>query len=139
MQDWQPQNRTQHGGRSPWDRRYDAAIKTDPEKKRKARERGRRWAIKKKYGLSEEELTALLDACGMVCEICKQPLALFAEKGENRWRAMSIDHDHSSNAVRGILCNYCNVALGNMQDSPELLRAAAAYLERTIIKLIKTG
>lgn len=39
------------------------------------------------------------------------------------------DHDHASGAPRGILCRNCNLAIGNMVDSPERLRAAADYLE----------
>lgn len=41
------------------------------------------------------------------------------------------DHDHATGKPRGILCRTCNLALGNMRDKPELLRAAAAYLERS--------
>lgn len=43
---------------------------------------------------------------------------------------MHVDHDHNTGHIRGILCQACNVTLGKMNDSPELLRAAAAYLEK---------
>lgn len=39
------------------------------------------------------------------------------------------DHDHETGRARGILCRNCNLAIGNMRDNPERLRAAAAYLE----------
>lgn len=51
------------------------------------------------------------------CAICKSTAQLVG------------DHDHETGAPRGILCRNCNLALGNMFDSPERLRAAAAYLE----------
>lgn len=40
------------------------------------------------------------------------------------------DHDHATGKPRGILCRNCNLAIGNMFDSPARLRAAADYLER---------
>lgn len=40
-----------------------------------------------------------------------------------------MDHDHITGALRGLLCNFCNRALGNMRDNPVALRQAADYLE----------
>lgn len=40
------------------------------------------------------------------------------------------DHDHDTGKPRGVLCRPCNLAIGNMRDRPDLLRAAADYLER---------
>lgn len=44
-------------------------------------------------------------------------------------RNMHIDHDHTTNRVRGLLCINCNAALGNVNDSIERLEALIAYLQ----------
>ena len=40
-----------------------------------------------------------------------------------------VDHCHTSNEVRGILCLKCNMALGNFKDSIENLQNAIKYLK----------
>jgi hypothetical protein len=52
------------------------------------------------------------------CEICGAPAA-------------GLDHDHETGKGRGWLCSPCNSGIGQFHDNPQLLRAAAAYLERT--------
>jgi hypothetical protein len=49
---------------------------------------------------------------------------------------LSVDHDHKSGKVRGLLCNWCNRALGKFVDSPIRLRKAAEYLENYSLKLV---
>ena len=39
------------------------------------------------------------------------------------------DHCHDSGTWRGWLCDHCNVALGMVDDNPELLRLMADYVE----------
>lgn len=41
-----------------------------------------------------------------------------------------MDHCHETGQFRGVLCNSCNLSLGQLKDSPETLRRLADYLER---------
>lgn len=43
---------------------------------------------------------------------------------------MHLDHDHATDEARGLLCRWCNLALGHVQDDVAKLRALADYLER---------
>ena len=58
---------------------------------------------------------------GGKCWICQ---------GDNGLKALCIDHDHKTNNVRGLLCNLCNRAIGLLQDDPELIDKAAAYIRK---------
>jgi hypothetical protein len=39
-----------------------------------------------------------------------------------------VDHCHNENFVRGMLCNHCNMGLGQFKDKPYLLEFARIYL-----------
>ena len=75
-------------------------------------------------GMSREEYAAMLESQQGTCAICKKP--------QTR-RALSIDHDHSTGKIRGLLCDNCNHGLGKFQDSRELLIAAAEYLALLVV------
>ncbi len=65
---------------------------------------------------------------GGVCAVCGQPERRRNSKGGIR--RLSVDHDHATGEVRALLCHDCNTALGLLLDSPDLMRLAAAYVER---------
>ena len=83
----------------------------------------RKQSLKSLYGLSLDEYQALLDAQGGVCAVCKNP-----PRGKRKF--LAVDHDHDTGKIRGLLCITCNVGLGALRDSADLLRAALSYLER---------
>jgi len=41
-----------------------------------------------------------------------------------------VDHDHTSGDVRGLLCNRCNLVLGQMEDNKGWLERSRLYLSR---------
>jgi len=72
------------------------------------------------YGLSPEDYDTMLAQQGGVCAICQQ---------DNGGRHLVIDHDHTTDKVRVLLCDGCNIALGGLKDNPDTARKAADYLE----------
>lgn len=79
----------------------------------------------RRYGVTPAQLSRMLDEQEHACAICRVPFHLTPGKGQYH-----IDHDHDTDAVRGLLCWGCNVGLGSYQDNPARLRAAASYLEK---------
>lgn len=65
---------------------------------------------------------------GYKCVICGGELFLFGDL-KNRNKVASIDHDHDTGKVRGLLCNDCNIGLGKFKDNPEYPLKAASYLK----------
>lgn len=85
--------------------------------------------LKSKFDLSPEQLAAMMEKQNGLCAICgKPPRTRHGLTG--KVISISADHSHVTGAVRGLLCDQCNRGLGLFQDSPSLLRAAAAYLDR---------
>lgn len=68
----------------------------------------------RKYGLTIEKYKELLDSQAGGCAICGAP--------PTTERTLDVDHDHTTGAVRGLLCNRHNVVLGLVKDSTEDLQ-----------------
>lgn len=90
------------------------------------REVNLRQAIRR-YGITFDRYEAMLAEQDGKCALCG---AVPAPGGIKAAARLHVDHDHASGAVRSLLCNGCNRGLGYLKDSPELLRAAADYIER---------
>jgi len=101
-----------------WKARTTAWQKANPDSVAVIR---RRTKLYQKYGLTVAQYDAMLHKQRGVCALCKSPPVR---------RPLDVDHCHSSGVVRGLLCEHCNKAIGLLRDSPQLLRAAAFYLEK---------
>lgn len=62
-------------------------------------------ARKSRYGITKEEYNYLLDTQKGCCAICKKHQTEFKRK-------LSVDHCHTTEKVRGLLCIRCNTLLG---------------------------
>jgi hypothetical protein len=139
--------------------KQSARYRADPERQETAKERTRQWRLdneeyyrersaayrktdaykqslrktylKQTYGLTPEDYDRMLEAQGGGCAICG--------KAPRPDISLHIDHDHETGRIRGLLCFTCNNGLGQFQDDPELLIAAAEYvgMHRRVAQLIE--
>lgn len=93
----------------------------DPAARARYKSQAKAWRLRL-YGLTPAKFDALLESQGGVCAICGLPGQNWAE------RNLSVDHDHATGAVRGLLCGRCNTGLGFFGDNPEALAKALDYL-----------
>ncbi len=85
--------------------------------------------LKYKFGLTPQDYEKLFKEQDGVCAICAQAESS-KRKTEDEIKNLAVDHNHLTGAVRGLLCQGCNIALGYMDDDVERLRNAINYLER---------
>lgn len=81
----------------------------------------RRHRLKRLYDLTVAEYDQMLEAQDGVCAICEKTC----------WTGMrlSVDHNHQTKKVRGLLCNSCNRGLGAFDDEG-LVARVVQYLPR---------
>jgi len=79
----------------------------------------------KKFGITIEDYERMFKEQNGVCAICGNPETVVTN-GEP-WR-LSVDHNHETGEVRGLLCTNCNNGLGRFKDSLDLFQKALVYL-----------
>ena len=77
---------------------------------------------KQKYGLTQEEYLAMIEEHGGLCAMCGNPERLPG-------KSLSIDHDHVTGKVRGLLCFICNTRLAILENA-EFMASAREYLTK---------
>jgi len=85
----------------------------------------REYRLLKKYGINNEQYNSLIKKQNNKCAICNTQDNNFRKK-------LSVDHDHKTGKIRGLLCYKCNLILGNANDSIEILNKAKKYLKKII-------
>lgn len=96
--------------------------------------RARASHMQRTYGITLEQYTSIYDAQDGKCAICGTPGKSRATEMTNHRKSgdsgvLAVDHDHATGEVRGLLCRGCNQGIGNLRESADLLRKAAAYLD----------
>ena len=123
-----PGKRTPEQSKEHNRRRYEK----DPEKE-KARTKAylkdhpgvvRKSYLKRTYGLTPDAYDSMLIGQGGVCAGCGS----LPPEGKN----LFVDHNHTTGEVRGLLCNNCNRAVGNMHDDPNIAATLSEYLRQSL-------
>ena len=90
------------------------------------RDKARARHMQDKYGMSREDYNSMRAAQNHKCKICGID-EVYCLHGK-----LYVDHCHTTNRVRGLLCHKCNTGLGMFQDSiPDMLKAISYLQENT--------
>ena len=121
---WREANRERERERSrKW---REANRERERECSRKWREANRERHTKSRYGLSAFAVELLRKLQNYRCKLCGNgPLVRGVTCGR---MSETIDHDHETGRVRGILCGTCNTAIGKLGDNEVGLLRALAYV-----------
>lgn len=79
--------------------------------------------LKRKYGLTPDNVQVMLEEQDNCCKICDIRFDVLIRH--------NVDHCHVTNKIRGLVCRNCNWGLGNFKDNPDTLKRAITYLEES--------
>lgn len=86
--------------------------------------KGQDTYYKRMYGITKQDYDNLFRLQNGKCAVCG--------KNNHRNRRLSVDHNHKTDKVRGLLCHSCNVVLGLCKESEKTLLALISYLRESI-------
>lgn len=78
--------------------------------------------LKATYGITRKEYLEMFIKQGGCCKICGTHQLELTKR-------LAVDHCHSTNKIRGLLCQPCNLMLGGSKDNIDTLKNAITYLE----------
>lgn len=87
-------------------------------------------SLNRRYGITEQKYLEMFTKQSGLCAICKKS-EIDSFKKDGPIKRLSVDHDHTTGKVRGLLCGQCNHGLGNFKDNIELIEKAKLYLEKS--------
>lgn len=87
--------------------------------------------VQKTYGLEAGEYAQLYSFQGGLCALCR--------RATGASRRLSVDHDHATGDVRGLLCRPCNTLLGHARDKVTFFLRCIWYLRKPPFQRMKKG
>lgn len=97
--------------------------KKNKENKRKNSILIRERRLKKNWNLTIMEYNKMFDDQHGCCAICNTHQSKVK-------KSFSVDHNHATGKIRGLLCNTCNTSLGGFKDDINIIFKAIEYLKK---------
>lgn len=104
--------------------RTKKSIEKHPERHSKYMWKSR---IKRMYGITEEFYLEIYSNQDGRCAVCEEIIELSGKRTH-------IDHNHETFEVRGLLCHYCNTAIGLFKENTNTMKNAINYLRSAGVK-----
>ena len=95
--------------------------KINANRKERYKTVGKEIHLFKQYGITVDDYNAIFTEQNGKCGICE------THQSELK-QALSVDHNHKTGEVRGLLCHNCNIGIGYLKDDVNILQNAIQYL-----------
>lgn len=90
------------------------------------------YDLKRNFGITIDDYLKMYNQQNGCCAICGEKKNSYTQTltkgGEGGRNTLIVDHNHTTGAVRKLLCHQCNKGIGALQDSVEILEKAIKYL-----------
>ena len=100
-------------------------LEAHPEHRKKKILKNRKFRYKN-YNFTVEEYDAMWDEQKGRCAFCGGSMT----KWKKGMLGPVVDHCHTTNKVRGIVHNRCNLIVGMFENNPNILKNAPAYIAK---------
>ena len=101
----------------------ECTVKRTTEYNKKNSKSVRSQYLKRNYGLTFEEFETMLSDQDNCCAVCG------GKETYGRHKRFTVDHNHNTGKVRGLLCHRCNTAIGLVNEDIHTLKSMIQYLE----------
>lgn len=79
--------------------------------------------LKHNFGITLDDYNEMLKKQDYKCEVCLRHESEFKRK-------LSVDHNHTTGKIRGLLCSLCNTALGKLKEDKEVINRLLNYIDK---------
>ncbi len=88
---------------------------------------GQNKVLLRRFGITIKQYEQMLKNQDNKCAICKQE-EIRCDYRYGKLRKLSVDHDHKTKKIRGLLCGDCNTAIGLLKEDIKLVKNAFEYM-----------
>lgn len=103
----------------------EKTLKRNRKNRRENPLRTKKWdknnKLKHKFGITLKDYNQMLEDQDYKCKICGIHQDEFG-------KSLIVDHNHKNGKIRGLLCQNCNIGIGNFRDNIKLLQKTIKYL-----------
>ena len=87
---------------------------------------GQKHHLRTRYNLTPDQYNEIAKSQNYKCAICGIDVTENIRAGKQI--ALSVDHNHTTGAIRELLCMKCNYGLGYFRDNADILAKASEYI-----------
>ncbi len=92
--------------------------------------KNRETSLRRLYGIGIEDYDRMFTEQGGRCKLCDTADPGGRQSGRGKVNVFFVDHCHTTGKVRGLLCNTCNRAIGQVGENLSFFQKAINYLQK---------